>query len=92
MVLAWEATGKFKIHFGTRQMIPQKTITISALATPRLRGLGLAAPTPDWWNAAEIDFENRKILIDLESVVAGKTSPNGVPGMPGIDFFNLPLA
>ena len=83
-----EATGKFKIHFGTANDSAEDYYYIG-IGDASLRGLGLAAPTPDWWNAAEIDFENRKILIDLESVVAGKTSPNGVPGMPGIDFFNL---
>ena len=85
-----EATGKFKIHFGTANDSAEDYYYIG-IGDASLRGLGLAAPTPDWWNAAEIDFENRKILIDLESVVAGKTSPNGVPGMPGIDFFNLPV-
>ena len=40
-----------------------------------LRGLGLAAPTPDWWNAAEIDFENRKILIDLEALWPARQAP-----------------
>lgn len=85
-----EATGKFKIHFGTANDSAEDYYYIG-IGDASLRGLGLAAPTPDWWNASEIDFENRKILIDLESVVAGKTSPNGVPGMPGIDFFNLPV-
>lgn len=84
------STGKFKIHFGPANDSSEDYYYIS-IGDASLRGLGLAKPSPDWWSAAQIDYDNRKVVLDLDSVVAGKTSPNGVDGLPGIDFYNLPV-
>ncbi len=54
---------------------------------------GLGAAVDGWWNEAgvTVDYTTMKIILDVPSRLAGKTSPAGIPTLGGFDYYKLPV-
>ncbi len=87
-----DSWGRLKIHFGTGNDSAEDYYYIS-MGDASLRGLGLAVGNGRWWDTAVIDYENKKLIYDVSSAVAGLDdgSPMGAAGLNGIDLYTLPI-
>lgn len=98
-----DASGRMKIHFGTANDSAEDYYYVE-IGKCTTKGLGLRNPrgpqtairdnVPEWITKdAVIDYEQRKIFYDIPHRLAGEPgkSPQAVPGLFGIDYYQLPV-
>lgn len=98
-----ESSGRMKIHFGTANDSAEDYYYVE-IGKCTTKGLGLRNPrgpqtiirdgVPEWITKnAIIDYDQKKIFYDIPHRLAGTQdrSPQGVPGLDGIDYYQLPV-
>ena len=89
------SSGAMKIHFGSGNDSAEDYyyIDIPSCTVHSLLGISPGFVGLPNWEGAVIDYQNNTIVLNIPNRQSGvgNNSPAGMPGMPGMDFYALPV-